>query len=106
MSNQKRKPDFESSVREIERCDASRTNQVQLVLELIDHVHSEVKEIDEVLAWNKSIGHRNPSRLKVVRDVYVENVVPWLEQLRDKMMRRETPREASEECNHSLKGVF
>jgi hypothetical protein len=67
-----------------------------LVTELIDHVHSEVKEIDDVLAWNKKIGHRNPTRLKVVREVYLNNVMVWLEQLRDKMLQHETRSRSSE----------
>jgi hypothetical protein len=59
------------------------------VTELIDHVISEIKEIDDLLDWNKKIGHRNPSKLKVVRQVYLDNVLVWLHQLRDKISGQE-----------------
>ncbi|MBX3420483.1 MAG: hypothetical protein KF752_02895 [Pirellulaceae bacterium] len=39
----------------------SGVRAIALVTELIDHVHSEIKDIDDILDWNKKVVHRNPT---------------------------------------------
>lgn len=62
---------------------------VKLVDELIEHVKEEIKEIESVLDWNRKIAHRGDSRLKFLRQVYEDQFLCWLDQLRDKMTRVE-----------------
>ena len=60
---------------------------VSCVDELIAHVNDELKEIESILYWNSKIAHRNDGKLKVVRQIYRDNVLCWLNQLRDKLIQ-------------------
>jgi hypothetical protein len=62
---------------------------VKCVDELIEHVKEEIREIESVLDWNRKIAHRGDSKLKFMRQVYEDQFLCWLNQLRDKLLQVE-----------------
>jgi hypothetical protein len=96
MTNRSRKDSPLESVvqpqQEVRRAIESDVQPSAKVAELIQHVKDEIKEIDAVLDWNRKlcVGTRyGDSKLRVVRQVYSDQVLTWLEQLRDKVKQIE-----------------
>lgn len=78
----------ESSLTPEQRQAKHETRQAAVVAvdKLIQHVQNKIKEIDGILAWNRDTGQKSgDAKLRNFRQVYRDDVLYLLAQLRDKI---------------------